>query len=578
MIPPMASRGKLRPILVGALLLGAILFLSAPPAALAQSGEEIRSFASDITVLSDGRISVTETIVYFFPEPRHGIYRDIPTSYETDQGEKFSIPLDIKSVTDGRGGQWAYQIEGTKYAVRIKIGDADKMISGEQTYVISYDASGALRYFPDHDELYWNATGTEWTVPLLRAAVSVHLPDNIPADQVTLKCFTGQYGSTSAECVKNLQGRTAEFAASDFLTVVVGWPPGLVAKLLPLQPGWWEKYWTWLLFGLPFLIPIFAFIILFRRWWRFGRDIKGSPTLVVQYDPPDKLTPAEVGTLLDERADIKDMSATIVHLAVRGFIKIREIEKQGLIFKSKDYEFVKLKDYAFDPAVKPYESSILAVLFSSGATTSTLSSLKENYAFKDHLTAIQGGMYDQLVRLGYYEQSPEKVRSVYVGIGVMLLMIGMFTMIFAAPLMITGAILVLFGFIMPRRTAAGVAALDHAKGFREYLSQAEKYRLQWQEKENIFEQFLPYAMVFGVVDKWCQAFEGLSLKQPDWYEGAAFRAGAFNAAAFNSAFGSLNTSMNSAVMSRPSQSGGGSGFGGGGFSGGGGGGGGGGSW
>jgi len=563
-----------------ALALACALALSGAAAlpALAQSGEEIRSFASDITVQPDGRVSVTETIVYFFPEPRHGIFRDIPTSYTDDQGKNFRIPLEVRSVDDGNGRRWNYALESSSYGLRVKIGDANRTITGEQTYVINYSAVGALRYFDDHDELYWNATGTEWQVPLRRAAVSVHLPDNIPGGKIDLKCFTGPAGSTAEDCVKSVQGRTAEFAANGFLTVVVGWPPGLVAKLLPPEPGWLEIYWPLLLFGLPFIVPLLAFIFLFSRWWRFGRDLKGSPTLVVQYDPPDQATPAEVGTIFDERAGINEISATIVHLAVRGFLKIRETEKQGLVFKSKDHEFIKLKDYAMDPTVKSYENAILATLFSGGDSV-TLSALRDRYAFQGRLDVIKNGMYDETVRLGYFDRSPEKVRNAYVGVGVVLLVIGIFTAVFAFPLGITGALLIFFGLIMPRRTAQGVAALDHAKGFREYLSQAEKYRLQWQEKENIFEHFLPYAMVFGVVDKWSKAFEGLALRQPDWYEGSAFSAGAFHAAAFHSAFNSFNSSMSSAVTSRPSQSGSGSGFSsGGGFSGGGGGGGGGGSW
>lgn len=554
--------------------------LGSTPSALAQTGEEIKSFASDITVNADGRVSVVETIVYHFPSPRHGIYRDIPTSYVDDQGGKFSIPLVIKSVGNGQGGTWPYTKEGSKYAVRIKIGDPDRTISGDQTYVISYEAAGALRYFDDHDELYWNATGTAWQVPIRRSAASVHLPDNIPADSINLRCFTGPAGSTAEECLKNVQGRTAEFAASGFLTIVVGWPHGLVAELLPVRPGWLEQTWPLLVFWLPLLLPIIAFIFLFRRWWLFGRDLKGSPVLVVQYDPPDKLPPAEVGVLFDERADIKDISATIVHLATRGFLKIREVEKQGMVFKSKDYEFERLKDLDDGPALKNYELKIMSTIFAGGQTV-RLSALKDKYAFQNSLTGIKNAMYDELVGAGYYDRSPEKVRGAYLGVGLTLIVIGMFTMVFAIPLVSTGLICAIFAAVMPRRTAKGVAALDHAKGFREYLSQAEKYRLQWQESENVFEMFLAYAMVFGVVDKWAKAFEGMAIQQPQWYEGAAFQAGAFNAAAFQSSFSSLNSSMNTAVMSRPSQSSSGSGFssgGGGGFSGGGGGGGGGGSW
>jgi uncharacterized membrane protein len=132
--------------------------------------------------------------------------------------------------------------------------------------------------------------------------------------------------------------------------------------------------------------------------------------------------------------------------------------------------------------------------------------------------------------------------------------------------------------MMPRRSEKGTAALEHAVGFQEYLEKAEKYRLQWQEKEKVFESFLPYAMVFGVVAQWTKAFSSMDMKPPDWYEGSAFTAGHFNAVAFGSMMRGLDSSVGQAMSAKPQESSGGSGFSGGGHSGGGGGGGGGGSW
>ncbi len=548
--------------------------------------EAVRSFAADIAVKSDGLVSVTERIEYFFPEARHGIYRDIPLMYTDDQGERWRIPIEVKGVGNGEGGTWPYEVQSTDYGIRIKIGDPDRTITGNQTYEISYDARGALRYFADHDELYWNVTGDQWEVPINRVAATVTLPPGVPTDKIDITCYTGPQGSTDQHCQGNTQGPKAQFAADDFLTIVVGWPPGLVGKMEaekvapPLSPFF------------AYLLPLLVGLVLFRQWWRYGRDSAGRGTLVVQYDPPKDMTPADVGTLWDERATVKEMTATIVDLAVRGFIKIREVEKQGLLFKSKDYELEKLKDF-YDPQfkLKPYETQILKTLFGLGDKV-FVSSLKEAYAFQTAMSGITTAMYDGMVSGGYFEANPEKVRAKYIGVGTVILFVDlMFGAGFVAAIDpawglhggvaagVCGALFIIFGFVMPKKTAAGVAAKEHATGFREYLDRAEKYRLQWQEKENIFETFLPYAMVFGVADKWAKAFEGMEMKPPQWYEGRAFSAGVFNAAAFSSTFGSLNSAVNSAVLSRPQQSSHGSGFSsGGGFSGGGGGGGGGGSW
>jgi uncharacterized membrane protein len=556
-----------------------VLFLASPVSA--QSGEYIDSFDSAITVNQDGTIDVVETIEYYFPSPKHGIYRDIPVKYENDEGERYEIPVTVKSVGNGSGGSWRYSLERGEAGLRVKIGDPNATITGLQTYVISYTLSGALRYFDDHDELYWNATGTEWQVPVRGATAEVSLPGAIPSESIEVKCYTGPKGSTASDCSAVAGTRAATFSAEDFLTVVVGWAPGLVAKLEPE----YEKPVS--AFGLlwPFTLTAALGIFLFRRWWHKGRDPKGRGTLVVQYDPPENALPAEVGVLIDQRADTRDLTATIIDLAVRGFIKIREIEIQGLILKGKDHELERLKDPE-DPqsGLKAYEKKIMSTLFALG-TRVTIGRLKSTYAFSAYMKKITGAMYDEAVLRGWYDRSPEAVRNAYIGIGTTIMVLTWFLGSFAAlmgpmaPFAIgaCGALLVIFGFVMARRTEAGVLAYEHAVGFKEYLSRAEQYRLQWQEEENIFERFLPYAMVFGVVDKWCKAFEGLTINQPNWYEGSAFHAGVFNAAVFSSAFNSLGSAINSAVTSHPSQSSSGSGFGGG-SSGGGGGGGGGGSW
>ena len=555
------------------------------------TAEEVTSFASDITVREDGRITVVEKIEYFFPEPRHGIYRDIPTRYELDDGRTLVVPVKVKSVTGA-----PYEVTENRYAVRIKIGDPDRTVTGLQSYEITYEASGAIRYFADHDELYWNVTGSEWEVPLRRVSAIVHLPDAVNESDITLRCFMGPAGSSEYECLYQRSGKSAHFAADDFLTVVVGWNPGVVARLEAREAGFYSDY---VLPALPVLpvaiaIPVIVFIILLRRWMRIGRDPEGSGTLVAQYEPPDRLTPAEIGVLIDEKAQMKDVSATIVDLAVRGYIKIND-EKSGFLSFRKNFGFRLLKpDFRNDPELKHFEVKILSVMF-VGLDYVTLENLTNTHAFHTHLSAINKSLYEQTVAGGYFAASPESVRMKYFGIGAATLVIAgvaifMFgglvtqfinvTMFIAlvASVAVTGVIFLIFASAMPRKTEQGVAAWDHARGFKEYLKTAEKYRLEWQEKEKIFERFLPYAMVFGVVREWSEAFKNLDMKPPDWYEGEAIVSGRFHVGRFMASMGALETGFGKALTSAPSKSSSGSGFGGGGHSGGGFGGGGGGSW
>lgn len=126
---------------------------------------------------------------------------------------------------------------------------------------------------------------------------------------------------------------------------------------------------------------------------------------------------------------------------------------------------------------------------------------------------------------------------------------------------------------MPKRTEKGAETYWHALGFKEYMRTAEKYRMEFQEKENIFERYLPYAIAFGLTHKWAKAFEGIYTAPPNWYEGNFT---AFSTINFVSSLDRSFSNIGGVLSSRPG--GNGSSFSGGGFSGGGGGGGGGGSW
>lgn len=211
---------------------GSLLAFSFAAAARAQTGEVIRSFAADMLVREDGRMVVTERIEYSFPTPRRGIDRDLPIRTVGDDGKTFETPIEVRGVSDGRGRPWKYALVADGNFLRLRIGEADRLASGDQTYVIEYVVAGALRYFGDHDELYWNVTGGAWPVPIRRVNANVRLPVQVAYDRITLKCFTGPTGSKAQECLGNKQGPSAQFASSVApLTIIVGWPKGAVAPL-----------------------------------------------------------------------------------------------------------------------------------------------------------------------------------------------------------------------------------------------------------------------------------------------------------------------------------------------------------
>ncbi len=539
------------------------------------------SFRSAIEVHNDASITVTETVQADFFAAKHGIYRNIPVWYDNETGAGVSLPAEVTVVTrNGDDEPYATSIQDGRI-LEIKIGDPDKTITGGQTYVITYTAKAVVNFFEDYDELYWNATGVDWEVPLQTVATTVRLDAQVPKDQLRVKCFTGALGSTAQDCATSAEDSAASLSATGQpLTVVVGWPKGVVTKpdnydqlrtagattgafLLPL---------FWLLI-LNIGIPLIALGILFWYWMRHGRDPTGPGTVIAQYDPPPGMTPGEMGVLIDETANHRDIIATMVDLAVRGYLTITEKEKNGLLGlqKSKDYVLDKTAPKKADQPLRPHEQNMLASLFSTGDQVS-LSELKGTFA--DDIKKIQSDLYTQVAADGYFLRNPQTVRTTFLIIGVVVAGLGFFTAaigIFATiPI---GVLLILFGFVMPQRTPKGVQAYWHAKGFKLFLEKAEKYRIHWQEKENIFESYLPYAMAFGVADKWTKAFAGLQQEPPQWYHGSG---GTFNTLLLWSALN--NFSAVSAKSFAPPAASGSSGFGGGGMSGGGFGGGGGGSW
>jgi len=149
--------------------------------------------------------------------------------------------------------------------------------------------------------------------------------------------------------------------------------------------------------------------------------------------------------------------------------------------------------------------------------------------------------------------------------------------------LVSGVLLLILAPRMPARTAKGTALLAQAKGFRLYLEKAEANQIRFEEGEDIFSRYLPFAIVFGVAERWAKVFaalaaSGAAVAVPSWYIGSVYANGLFNYGAFGSSMDNFATTTSGSIAAATPSSSGSSGFGGGGFSGGGGGGGGGGSW
>jgi uncharacterized membrane protein YgcG len=591
-------------------LMGLIATVLAVSAASARSSEVIHRYDVAIQIERDDAIVLRETIDYDFGTgQRHGIFRDIPTTLRYDDSHDRTYPLDVVSVTGSPGTPVQYETEDARAGTtRIRIGDPDRTITGRHTYIITYRIRRALNGFPDHDELYWNAIGPDWSVPIQQAKVTVSAPG--PINRIA--CYAGPAGSSLACGKRALKGGVASFAQAsldpyDAFTVVVGIPKGIVAEPASILTERWTLgrafTVTPLTVGGSLLLAALVVGGFGRMVWWTGRDrryrgsqvdvLMGAPAETpeqavpvfegdasgpVEFAPPLGLRPGQIGTLVDEVANPLDVTASVIDLAVRKYLVIEEIPKKGW-FGKPDWKLTKLKDP--DRELLEYERELLDGLFEDGQEVE-LSGLRT--AFVSHRPRVQEALYRDAVGQGWFAGRPDRIRGRWTAVGIGVLVAGAvlefaavrWTRLALLPLavILAGLLLMVGARWMPRRTATGTGLVRRVRGFRTVIATAETNMARFAEKENLFTRYLPYAIVFGLTEKWARAFEVLGEPPADtsWY----LSSNAFAYGAFSEAMDGFTVTTAGTIASTPSGSGG-SGFGGG-SGGGGGGGGGGGSW
>jgi uncharacterized membrane protein YgcG len=561
-------------LVAGALVLASVVLF--PTRVFA--AETIRDFSVATTISTDRTVDVTESLTYDFGDAqRHGILRDIPVVYVRDNGT-YALHLAIESVTkDGQDEPYTTSISGN--IMEIKVGSADTLITGPHRYQIQYRTNRAINFFTDHSELYWNVTGNLWQIPIEKSSFDLTLPPQFTLNAVTSKCFTGSYGSTASDCQikQNATGFHVESTRSldpdEGLTVVFGFPPGAI-----VEPSVVEHVTQFLMDNLSIAFPLLALVVMGGLWWRKGRDPRRQ-TVVPEYEAPRGLSPGVIsGAASESGASTPAVTATIIDLARRGYLKIRFGEKARIFGTEQTFTFVKQKES--DDVLKPYEKDILDGLFSSGNEV-VLSDLQKQ-KFYTSVTAFQTHVSDEVTAMKVFTANPSLVRGGYITVAFVLTWVltafATSSAFDTACMVATGLIIAVFGWFMPKRTGDGVQLLAEIEGFKWFLSVTEKDRLAFtdapERTPDQFQALLPFAIVFGVEKKWAAQFASLTIPQPSWAEG--------NWTNMNSVMLATNLSQlsmaSSSAYSAPSSAGsGGSGFSGGG-SGGGFGGGGGGSW
>lgn len=555
---------------------------------LLDADERITSFVSDIVVHEDATLAVQEqiTVVSKQDEIIHGIVREFPTQYKGEHGFSYVVDFAVRSVTHN-GESSPFHIEAAVNGKRIYIGDQDTVIPpGKHTYVISYTVNREIGFFSDHDELYWNVTGTGWRLPIKKAEAHIQLPPGVAGKSIEVAGYTGPQDAQDKDYKYTINGNritvetTKPLQKYEGLTIAVSFPKGFIVEPSTYQRVVWllRDNLEWLLF----LLGLLFYIVIFLIGYTIVRRANKPGTIIPLFYPPDGMTPSTVGYMKVMNFHEALLSTDLVDLAVRGFITIDY--KPGVFFGGTYTLELKNKEtpFAEQQGATPYDIQLLSSLF--GRTEQITVSRKYAAEFEYALAACN--LYTQSKVDPYIGD----FKAFYYVMGTVSVVFFLTTVLLTGLNFVRLILLpfVIFWLFYKRKlysiyTPQGRKVQDAIDGFQLYLTTAETERMNIigtppTRTPELYEKYLPYAMALGVEKQWTRQFSSVFTRlaaqghpyAPLWYRGAPFRATTFAS--------SLGTSFSKAIASASVAPGTSSGSRGSGSSGGGGGGGGGGGW
>lgn len=416
-------------------------------------------------------------------------------------------------------------------------------ISGPHQIDIEYVVRGGVRYYEDGDQLFWKAVHSDRPATIEASRVTVYLPAGVAADQIRAEAY-----DTEANVTVSPDGRTLTFDAlssispGQELEIRVQFPHGVVSGSAPAWQAQADledieaearaaraESINLLAGGSSIILLIGGFISVIMLWWRGGRD----PTVELAADyltePPDDLPAGIVGTLIDESADQQDIMATLLDLARKGAIRIEETQAaQTGWFNKKEGEFLyTLQDRS--KATSKGELTLIEEFFGSRQRR-RLEDLHQK--FYSSIPKIKQALYEDVTERELFEQNPDQVRQNYTGGGILLMVLSgvlFFALLFnmetllaeallCLPLALglTGGALTIMSRVMPRKTKVGSETASKWQAFRRYLQNLEKYGAL-EEKKEIWDQYLPYAVAFGLEKRYIKQFAQANAPVPRWY-------------------------------------------------------------
>jgi hypothetical protein len=491
---------------VARVLLATLLFLAAP----AQAVERVTAFHSDIRIAASGEITVTETIEVQAEgkEISRGILRDFPSEHRDRLGNRMTVPLAVDKVVRNRKPEH-YALERLSNGTRIRIGEANrKLPHGKHVYEITYRTARQIGYFDTHDELYWNVNGTSWTYPFDGLTAEVTFERPVAAAELKVEAYTGPKGPRAYDYNAFVRHGSAAFRASrplaprEAMTIVVAFPKGVIGA-----PSTFERSKRYVAAhgGVAVGAGIFGLMLalLLTCWWRFGRDPAPGPRLP-RYEPPARLGPAGVRYLDAHGYDARCLSAALLGLASRGYVRIRELGERFRVERTgKEVEWF------------PGEQALARRLVPAG-TRQVEMKKQHDRVIQNAREAFSKALAKHFGRLYWSSNLNYALIAGAIGVVGILAMVALQTPLVAIAWVggATLATLLVFAiWLLPVYTKQGRRLQDEIDGLRQYLSATEadeRARLKPppQTKEE-FSRLLPYAVALGVEKSWAERFTAL---------------------------------------------------------------------
>ena len=421
--------------------------------------------------------------------------------------------------------------------------------NAQRTFIVAYTVAGGLRYYPDanppNDVLQWFAITPQRDFPINRSRVTLRLPDgaDVLPDSSTPSGYAADVTGVDATTKVDVERGIITFDAArvirpnEAMEIGVAFKHGVVAGRAPAwQAGYdaVDKTGPLVAFGSLFAtigVLLLGPLGLFLLWYTRGRDPQVGLAAEYLSEPPSSAPAGLVGVLIDERADMKDIIATLIDLARRGALTMEEVQTEGLFgfMGSRDFIFRPNPEFGAGENLHTYERTLLQRVIGSGETR--LSSLKNK--FYTSIPALEKQLYAAVVQQGYFPASPQGIRARYIVLGVLLLVVAVAAGVFLIGRFIDYSIGVVFppfalGAVglaamivagaMPAKTRKGAEEAARWRAFENFMKDLPRFQ-KVEEATDLFDRYLPYAIAFGLERRWMNLFAQVQAPMPPiiWY-------------------------------------------------------------